>query len=144
MPSCEAGEHLYGNRGFCIMCKSPEPTSALLVPDWVSDALANISTSTRQRLSFADIHAIGKAARKAPEAELTAANARVTELEALLGEATRPTNSTCGWYDDGGTWASECGVFYTFIEDGPVENDHLFCIKCGKRLLVLDDAGEDR
>ena len=83
MPSCEAGQHLYGNRGFCVMCKSPEPTSALLVPDWVSDALANISTSTRQRLSFADIHAIGNAARKATEAELTDANARIDELEAL-------------------------------------------------------------
>lgn len=46
----------------------------------------------------------------------------------------------CAWYDDGGTWASECGVYYGFHEGGPVENEHTYCIKCGKKVSVLDEA----
>lgn len=49
-------------------------------------------------------------------------------------------SDTCEWYDDGGDmWVSGCGVVYTFNDGGPVENDHAFCIKCGKRVSVLGD-----
>lgn len=59
-------------------------TSDLIVPDWVRDALAQVSTGTRKRLSFADIHAIGKAARRDAEAEAVALRATIAEAREIL------------------------------------------------------------
>ena len=50
------------------------------------------------------------------------------------------TSATCEWHpeDGGDVWLSACGVVYTFIDGGPVENEHTFCIKCGKRVAVSE------
>ncbi|QKV66510.1 hypothetical protein HUW52_27540 [Pseudomonas sp. 43A] len=50
-------------------------------------------------------------------------------------------NGTCEWTDEDGvgTWHSSCGVFWSFHEEGPVENGMNFCHSCGKAVAVKAD-----
>lgn len=57
-------------------------------------------------------------------------------LAELAGEL---RGGTCAWWEDGEMWESSCGVAYNFLSDGPVENEHDFCHKCGKR-IAIDEA----
>jgi hypothetical protein len=43
---------------------------------------------------------------------------------------------TCAWWEDGEMWESSCGVTYMFNSDGPEDNGHCFCHKCGKRIEI--------
>ena len=43
---------------------------------------------------------------------------------------------TCAWWEDGEMWESSCGVAYMFNSDGPEDNGHRFCHKCGKRIEI--------
>lgn len=93
-------------------------------------------------------------------AQLTAANARIAELEALLGEAEtkatisqitaetekrlresseRDAERECLWSSDGfnDLWESSCGMAWTFPDEGPKENDMTYCPKC-RGVLVVD------
>jgi len=35
---------------------------------------------------------------------------------------------------DMGTWQTDCGQIFCFIEDGPKENEMKYCCYCGKTL----------
>ena len=53
--------------------------------------------------------------------------------------AAQPT--ACQWTpmdDESGTWESACGQAWTFMEDGPVENNVRFCHGCGKPIEIKD------
>ena len=51
-------------------------------------------------------------------------------------------DGTCEWWEDGEMWESSCGVAYTFIDtDGPADNGHTFCHKCGKRIAIDEARG---
>jgi hypothetical protein len=67
--------------------------------------------------------------------ELAAANARIAELAGELGDG------TCEWWEDGEMWESSCGVAYMFNSDGPEDNGHRFCHKCGKRIAIDEARG---
>lgn len=42
----------------------------------------------------------------------------------------------CVWTEDEvGTWLSECGHAFVFIDGGPVHNEFSHCCYCGKRLF---------
>ena len=60
------------------------------------------------------------------------------EAEGLRADA-ETARSTCEWWEDGEMWESSCGAAYNFLSDGPAENEHEFCHKCGKR-IVIDEA----
>ena len=62
------------------------------------------------------------------------------EQKALRADA-ETARSTCEWWEDCEMWESSCGVAYTFLSDGPDENEHEFCHKCGKR-IAIDKARE--
>ena len=57
------------------------------------------------------------------------------EQKALRADA-ETARSTCEWWEDCEMWESSCGVAYTFLSDGPDENEHEFCHKCGKRIAI--------
>lgn len=57
-------------------------------------------------------------------------------LAELAGEL---RDETCEWWEDGEMWESSCGVAYMFNSDGPEDNGHRFCHKCGKR-IAIDEA----
>ena len=60
-------------------------------------------------------------------------------LAELAGEL---RDGTCEWWEDGEMWESSCGVAYTFIDtDGPADNGHTFCHKCGKRIAIDEARG---
>lgn len=45
----------------------------------------------------------------------------------------------CEWSkerDDTDTWQSDCGVLWSFIDDGPAGNGMIYCHKCGKPIEV--------
>lgn len=44
--------------------------------------------------------------------------------------------ATCEWWNDGEMWESPCGVAYMFNSDGPEDNGHRFCHKCGKPIAI--------
>lgn len=51
----------------------------------------------------------------------------------------------CSWWKDmadwdGNTWESDCGACWTFIDDGPAQNEMHFCPKCGRKLSQLPAA----
>jgi DNA-directed RNA polymerase subunit RPC12/RpoP len=55
---------------------------------------------------------------------------RAKELEAQ-------NDATCMWrYDPDGPWETSCGGAWEFIDDGPEENNCLYCPHCGKRIVI--------
>ena len=83
----------------------------------------------------------------APSAELDALQQKYADVcrkwhEAVdrMMEAAAPSaEDVCvRWLDDedSGLWESSCGIAYGFVDDGPVENKHHFCHKCGKPLAI--------
>ena len=63
------------------------------------------------------------------------AAAVLAELEGELRDG------TCEWWEDGEMWESSCGVAYMFNSDGPEDNGHRFCHKCGKRIAIDEARG---
>lgn len=59
-------------------------------------------------------------------------------LAELAGEL---RNGTCEWWEDGEMWESSCGVAYMFNSDGPEDNGHRFCHKCGNRIAIDEARG---
>lgn len=53
----------------------------------------------------------------------------------------------CNWgqEDDGGSWISDCGQYFTLDDGDPSENGMKFCHGCGKRLAEhpWQDEGEE-
>lgn len=49
---------------------------------------------------------------------------------------------SCEWWNDGEMWESSCGVAYMFNSDGPEDNGHRFCHKCGKRIQIAVDENK--
>ena len=46
-------------------------------------------------------------------------------------------NDTCTWVEDfEGTWESECGGRWGFVDGGPEENHVRFCYHCGGEVQV--------
>ena len=64
-------------------------------------------------------------------------------VDIVLAElAVELRDGTCAWWEDGEMWESSCGVAYTFIDtDGPADNGHTFCHKCGKRIAIDEARG---
>ncbi len=52
------------------------------------------------------------------------------------GTAEGNPETTCEWWNDGEMWESSCGVAYMFNSDGPEDNGHRFCHKCGKPIAI--------
>jgi rRNA maturation endonuclease Nob1 len=54
---------------------------------------------------------------------------------------------SCAWTydadDESGTWETECGHAFCFIDDGPKENDCKFCAYCGGNLVEVIATAED-
>ena len=44
----------------------------------------------------------------------------------------------CAWISDGeGLWLSDCGLTWTFFDDGPNENGLKYCPSCGKKVSFI-------
>lgn len=45
---------------------------------------------------------------------------------------------TCTWThdDDEDSWDATCGGKFSFIADGPIENEYKHCPSCGKPIVV--------
>jgi len=70
------------------------------------------------------------------------AKSRDDELSAAQEIAGELRDGTCEWWEDGEMWESSCGVAYTFIDtDGPADNGHTFCHKCGNRIAIDEARG---
>jgi hypothetical protein len=69
-------------------------------------------------------------------------DALTAERDALL-EA-EEAGQTCTWkpdsvgYEWGNCWESQCGLSWSFIDDGPAENNMNFCPFCGGRLVIAE------
>jgi DNA-directed RNA polymerase subunit RPC12/RpoP len=81
------------------------------------------------------------------EAELAAlreANSKlvIQLIEAILpqppeAELAQLRDATCLWKEDlDGPWETACGGAWEFIDDGPEENNCIYCPHCGKRIMV--------
>ena len=62
---------------------------------------------------------------------------------ALAAPATAPEQQECKWmpYDDDfipGTYESQCGELWSFIDGGPAENRVKYCHGCGKPVVLED------
>jgi len=47
----------------------------------------------------------------------------------------------CTWEDDSeeweeSEWRTSCGHMFTFIEDGPEDNEFKYCCYCGGELII--------
>lgn len=52
--------------------------------------------------------------------------------------AERESPDTCAWREDeDGTWETDCGQAFVFVDDGPVENGMKYCCYCGKQIDAL-------
>jgi len=52
----------------------------------------------------------------------------------------------CEWrYDEHcDMWEGDCGIAWAMIEGTPIENDMMYCPKCGKKLLDTPYDPEDK
>jgi len=64
----------------------------------------------------------------------------MTLNERIRAALEQPPGS-CIWSEDGegGPWATSCGNWFTFTDDGPTENGAKFCLYCGKPLIEHKD-----
>ena len=83
------------------------------------------------------IERVGMVIRKARYTDGSVQVARLVLAE-LAGEL---RDGTCEWWEDGEMWESSCGVAYMFNSDGPEDNGHRFCHKCGKRIAIDEARG---
>ncbi len=83
------------------------------------------------------IERVGMVIRKARYKDGSVQVARLVLAE-LAGEL---RDGTCEWWEDGEMWESSCGVAYMFNSDGPEDNGHRFCHKCGKRIAIDEARG---
>ena len=47
---------------------------------------------------------------------------------------------SCTWTlddDEGATWATSCGAYWSFMHDGPEDNGCHFCHRCGGALVIV-------
>ncbi len=59
-----------------------------------------------------------------------------------MSESTLTTSPTCSWgldTEDGNTWTSQCGGYFTINEGTPTENGMKFCLYCGHPLVEDDE-----
>lgn len=54
-----------------------------------------------------------------------------------LTQETVPCKWTLDPYPDEEIWESECGQSWSFITDGPVENNVRFCHHCGRPVAIV-------
>jgi len=78
---------------------------------------------------------------RALEAELLqmTANAEMERLNRLQVERKLAAmrDATCLWKEDlDGPWETACGGAWEFIDDGPKENNCIYCPHCGKRIVI--------
>ncbi len=45
----------------------------------------------------------------------------------------------CHWLDDCEYWATDCGNAFSFIADGPKENQMNYCCYCGKPIVEVSE-----
>lgn len=50
----------------------------------------------------------------------------------------------CVWTDTGEMWKAPCGVAWSFVDGGPMENQMKFCPVCGMPIAVADLGDEGR
>lgn len=63
---------------------------------------------------------------------------KITELEAQQPAPCKWTNDD----PDYGVWDGTCGIAWSFIDDGPEENDCNYCPKCGGKLIIKEQSDE--
>ena len=54
---------------------------------------------------------------------------------------------TCEWKQDTGEWVgweSNCGLSWDFINEGPVQNECVYCPRCGKKIAVVIEPKEEK
>lgn len=68
-------------------------------------------------------------------------------VEPLYAQPPAVAVAVCNWNqeDDGGSWVSDCGQYFTLDDGDPSENGMKFCHGCGKRLAEhpWQDEGEE-
>jgi hypothetical protein len=106
----------------------------------------------RQEQALMDNEALLRQALKALE-EKDMSTRHINEPAFPVYTSTQSQNpiepSQCKWkqHDDinmPDTWGSDCGVLWTFTEDGPTENGMKYCHKCGKPLIeVKNDVNKE-
>jgi hypothetical protein len=62
---------------------------------------------------------------------------RIHELEIENRQLKEEKQSTCIWHEEEWAWESNCGLTWTFIDDGPEENGLRYCPKCGKIVTII-------
>ena len=54
---------------------------------------------------------------------------------------------TCEWKQDTDEWVgweSNCGLSWDFINEGPVQNECVYCPRCGKKIAVVIEPKEEK
>ena len=62
------------------------------------------------------------------------------------GTAPADQGDTCTWNLEHGVsdWSGQCGIYWSFVDDGPQENGVKFCPKCGRTCVFVEpDEGQD-
>jgi predicted nucleic acid-binding Zn-ribbon protein len=93
---------------------------------------------------------IGKLIIAALDDETRKVHAAIDEFRAAFAKLEKENaalkGATCEWKLDNGEWKSvwegSCGVTWEFIDDGPEENECIFCPRCGKKIVILPQAPE--
>ncbi len=82
----------------------------------------------------------------------------ITDFGDYLISATAPVNAqpvsepyklakspeACAWISDGeGLWLGDCGLTWTFFDDGPNENGLKYCPSCGKKVSFIAAPAQD-
>jgi len=49
-------------------------------------------------------------------------------------------SATCTWTDEGEAYSGECGIMWTFLDGGPVENKCVYCMGCGRRIRTVAES----
>lgn len=76
---------------------------------------------------------------------------RVMRADAFLASTEDTGGEFCEWWCDDepfgdgyDMWESSCGVAYQFTSDGPKENHHNYCHKCGKPIRLSTEVTHEQ
>lgn len=75
-----------------------------------------------------------------PATALAAQAAKIAELQDEIAKLKPDADRTCTWvFNDNEfspIWEGSCGAEWTFIEDGPKENEMNYCPQCGAKVAI--------
>ncbi len=70
----------------------------------------------------------------------------VSEIYEALQAEREHTNRECIWTEDDpdyGVWEADCGIEWSFHDDGPVENGCNYCPGCGGKVALNDQPPDE-